>query len=50
MKPIQIPAKLLQDAIACIARAESVGAFKDCAAPRIGAVTLAALVACKGAE
>ena len=45
-KRIRVPESVLRNAIACIARAESAGAFKTCAAPRIGAATLAALAAC----
>lgn len=45
-KKIQVPESVLRNAIACLARAENAGAFKDCAAPRIGAATLAALAAC----
>lgn len=45
-RQIQVPESVLRNAVACIARAESAGAFKDCAAPRIGAATLAALAAC----
>lgn len=45
-KRIQVPESVLRNAIACIARAESVGAFSGCAAPRIGETTLAALAVC----
>lgn len=36
-----VPRALLDRAAQCIARAEADGAFKDCAAPQIGARTLA---------
>jgi len=46
-RSIRVPESVLRNAVACIARAESVGAFGGCAAPGIGAATLAALVKCQ---
>ena len=43
MTHAQVPAWLLDRAIECLARAEQEGAFEDCAAPKVGARTLAAL-------
>lgn len=43
---IRVPESVLRNAIACIARAENAGAFKQCAAPHIGAATFSALAAC----
>jgi hypothetical protein len=47
-RSIRVPESVLRNAVACIARAESVGAFGGCAAPGIGAATLAALIKCQG--